>query len=114
MGSEWILGRLAGGGVDWIQLAQDRDWWLGAVNVVMNLWVLAPHSALHLLSPSPTFVCSVGYQPQLQASVLSSHCTGARANPSGSYFPVPSCATHILSCTTGYGEVASCATHFEI
>jgi hypothetical protein len=25
MGSEWILGRLAGGGVYWIQLAQDRD-----------------------------------------------------------------------------------------
>jgi hypothetical protein len=24
MGSEWILGRLAGG-VEWIQLAQDRD-----------------------------------------------------------------------------------------
>jgi hypothetical protein len=34
MGSEWILGRLAGGSVDWIQLAQDRNgggllwiWW---------------------------------------------------------------------------------------
>jgi hypothetical protein len=26
MGSEWILGRLAGI-VDWILLAQDRDWW---------------------------------------------------------------------------------------
>jgi hypothetical protein len=26
MGSEWILGRLAGG-VDWIRLAQDRDRW---------------------------------------------------------------------------------------
>jgi hypothetical protein len=25
MGSEWILGRLAWGGVDWIRLAQDRD-----------------------------------------------------------------------------------------
>jgi hypothetical protein len=25
MESEWILGRLAGGGVEWIQLAQDRD-----------------------------------------------------------------------------------------
>jgi hypothetical protein len=25
MGSEWILGRLAGGWVDWIQLAQYRD-----------------------------------------------------------------------------------------
>jgi hypothetical protein len=26
MGSEWILGRLVGG-VNWIQLAQDRDRW---------------------------------------------------------------------------------------
>jgi hypothetical protein len=26
MGSEWVLGRLAGG-MDWIQLAQDRDQW---------------------------------------------------------------------------------------
>jgi hypothetical protein len=25
MESEWILGRLAWGGVDWIRLAQDRD-----------------------------------------------------------------------------------------
>jgi hypothetical protein len=31
------------GGVDWIQLSQDRDrWW--AVSAVMNLWVLAPRS----------------------------------------------------------------------
>jgi hypothetical protein len=27
MGSEWNLGRLAGGSMGWIQLAQDRDWW---------------------------------------------------------------------------------------
>jgi hypothetical protein len=27
MGSEWILWRLAWGGVDWIRLAQDRDRW---------------------------------------------------------------------------------------
>jgi len=43
MGSEWILGRLAGGlGVEWIQLAQDRGRWRALVNTVMNLRVLAP------------------------------------------------------------------------
>jgi len=26
-------------GVDWIELAQDRDRWQAPVNVVMNLWV---------------------------------------------------------------------------
>jgi hypothetical protein len=30
------------GGVEWIQLVQDRDQWHALVNVVMNLWVLAP------------------------------------------------------------------------
>jgi hypothetical protein len=25
MGSEWVLGRIGLGGVDWIRLAQDRD-----------------------------------------------------------------------------------------
>jgi hypothetical protein len=42
--SECILERLAGGSVDWIRLAQDRDWWLAVVNAVMNLMVLAPRS----------------------------------------------------------------------
>ena len=28
------------GGVDWIELAQDRDRWQSLVNAVMNLWVL--------------------------------------------------------------------------
>jgi hypothetical protein len=28
-----------GGGVDWIDLAQDRDKWKTLVNVVMNIWV---------------------------------------------------------------------------
>jgi hypothetical protein len=32
------------GGVEWIQLSQDRDWWQALVNTVMNLWVLAPQS----------------------------------------------------------------------
>ena len=27
------------GGMDWIELAQDRDRWQALVNVVMNLWV---------------------------------------------------------------------------
>jgi hypothetical protein len=26
-------------GVDWINLAQDRDWLQALVNMVMNLWV---------------------------------------------------------------------------
>jgi hypothetical protein len=42
MGSEWILGRLAGGRVEWIQLAQDRGRLRALVNTVMNLQVLAP------------------------------------------------------------------------
>jgi hypothetical protein len=44
MGSEWILGRLAGEGVDWIRLTQDRDRWRAVVSAVMNLRVLAPRS----------------------------------------------------------------------
>jgi hypothetical protein len=44
MGSEWILGRLAGGSVDWIRLSQNRDRWRAVVNAVMNLRVLAPRS----------------------------------------------------------------------
>jgi hypothetical protein len=42
MGSEWILGRLAGGAVELIHLARDRDLWQGLVDAMMNLWVLAP------------------------------------------------------------------------
>jgi hypothetical protein len=42
MGSEWMLGRLGGGAVDWIRLAQDRGWWRSVVNAVMKLRVLAP------------------------------------------------------------------------
>jgi hypothetical protein len=32
--------------VEWIQLAQNRDWWQAFVNTVMNLLVLAPPSEL--------------------------------------------------------------------
>jgi hypothetical protein len=32
------------GSVEWIQLAQDRDWWRALVNMVMNLRILAPQS----------------------------------------------------------------------
>jgi hypothetical protein len=44
MGSEWILGILTGGDVEWIQLAQDRDRWRAVVNTEMNLRVLASQS----------------------------------------------------------------------
>jgi hypothetical protein len=43
MGSEWILGRLAGV-VQWIQLAQDRDRWRAVVSAVMNFRIPAPRS----------------------------------------------------------------------
>jgi hypothetical protein len=32
------------GGVNWIRLAQDRDWWQAAVSAVMNVRVLTPWS----------------------------------------------------------------------
>jgi hypothetical protein len=44
MESEWILGTLAWGGVDWIRLAQDSDRWQAVVSAVMSLRVLAPQS----------------------------------------------------------------------
>jgi hypothetical protein len=44
MGSKGTLGRLAGGCMEWIHLAQDRDCWQALVNVVMNLHVLVPRS----------------------------------------------------------------------
>jgi hypothetical protein len=34
------LKEIGWGGMDWIDLAQDRDQWRGLVNTVMNLWVL--------------------------------------------------------------------------
>jgi hypothetical protein len=32
------------GGVEWIQLAQDKDRWRAVVSAVMNPWVLMPQS----------------------------------------------------------------------
>jgi hypothetical protein len=36
--------KIGWGGVEWIQLAQDRDWWQSFVNAVTNLRFLAPQS----------------------------------------------------------------------
>jgi hypothetical protein len=44
MGSKWTLGRLVGGGVEWIHLAQNRDRQRAVANAVMNLRVLVPRS----------------------------------------------------------------------
>jgi hypothetical protein len=38
--------RNTGWGLEWIQLAQDRDRWRAAANTVMNLRVLAPRGWL--------------------------------------------------------------------
>jgi hypothetical protein len=38
------LGETGLGGVDWIRLPQDRDWWLAVVSAMMNFRVLAPRS----------------------------------------------------------------------
>jgi len=34
-----LIFRKWGGGMDWIDLAQDRERWRKLVNVVMNIWV---------------------------------------------------------------------------
>jgi hypothetical protein len=36
----WIFRRLVVGGMDWIELAQDRNRWRAVVNAVMSLCVL--------------------------------------------------------------------------
>jgi hypothetical protein len=43
MGSKWTFGRLVGGRVEWIHLAEDRDHW-AVVGAVMNLRVLSPQN----------------------------------------------------------------------
>jgi hypothetical protein len=45
-GIRMYLREIGLGGVDWIQLAQDRDGWRAVVSAVMNLRVLAPRSLL--------------------------------------------------------------------
>jgi hypothetical protein len=36
---KWIFKKWDGGGLDWIDMAQDRDRWRAVVSAVMNLWV---------------------------------------------------------------------------
>jgi hypothetical protein len=36
------LREIGWGSVDWIELAQERDWWRALVNTVMNFRILAP------------------------------------------------------------------------
>jgi hypothetical protein len=45
-GIKMDLREISCGGMDWIQLAQDRDQWQAVVNAVMNLWVVVPQSLL--------------------------------------------------------------------
>jgi hypothetical protein len=44
---KWIF-KQGDGGMDWIELAQDRDRWQALVNVLMNLWV--PQNAGNFLT----------------------------------------------------------------
>jgi hypothetical protein len=57
-----------GGGVEWIQLVQDRVWWRAVVNTVMNLQILAPWS--YLVSRLYTGVCT---NPHIQNMAFKMH-----------------------------------------
>jgi len=35
----WIFRKWDVGGMDWIELAEDRDKWRALVNTLMNLWI---------------------------------------------------------------------------
>jgi hypothetical protein len=43
-GTRMDLREIGWGSVDWIQMAQDRDWWQALVNMVINIRVLVPRS----------------------------------------------------------------------
>jgi hypothetical protein len=47
------LTEIGWGGVEWIQLAPDRDCWRALVNAAMNLQVLVPRSYLICMGVSP-------------------------------------------------------------
>jgi hypothetical protein len=53
---KWSLERYDGGGMDWINLAQDRDQWRALVNTIMNLQ--APYNVGKFLSSCSTGGCS--------------------------------------------------------
>jgi hypothetical protein len=55
-GIKMDLREIGWGGVEWIQLAQDRDRWRAVVSAVMNLRVLAPRSQLYKLFSFLPFV----------------------------------------------------------
>jgi hypothetical protein len=38
--SEWILKEISWEGIDWIDLAEDRDRWWALVNMVMNICII--------------------------------------------------------------------------
>jgi hypothetical protein len=80
MGSKWTLGRLGGGCVLWIHVAQDRDSWRTVVNAVMNIWILAPRSFFSLVS----------YRTLFQDCILGS----ARVAPTSRTHLKISCASH--------------------
>jgi hypothetical protein len=59
MGSKWTLGRLVGGGVEWIHLAQDRDNWWALVNAVVNLQVLGATELVNNSFSSSHYMCHI-------------------------------------------------------